>query len=144
MNVRRNAEAGAPCQRCFALWDGGHIDAEMVQPLPSCPSIGLNRERQCSDCQAAETLLKLGMVATVDLKAFVNGDEKAADDYESGFQMARICVGNDRMEQYRLPGVPMGLVKMGLVRPNAPGDFDAHLKWMDVHIPGWMTRREDP
>lgn len=143
MNARRTPAEGTPCQRCFGLWEGGHIDAEMVQPLPSCPSIGLNRERQCPDCQAAETLLKLGMIGRVDLKGFVRGDDRATKDYESAFIMARIAVGNDRMEQYRLPGVPMGLVKMGLVRPSAPGDFDKQLKWMDVHIPGWMERRED-
>lgn len=130
-----NTTADKPCQRCFALWVGGHIVGEMVQPLPACPSIGLNREEQCPDCQAAETLLKVGMPIKVDLGAFVRGDEQAADDYWTGFRMARVAVGNDRMEQYRLPGVPMGLVQMKLMRPSAPGDFEKHLKWMDTHIP---------
>jgi len=124
-----------PCQRCFALWVGGHVVAEMVQPLPTCPSIGLNGERQCPDCQAAETLLRLGMPIKVDLGAFMRGDERAIDDYWTGFRMARVCTGNDRMEAIRLPGVPMGLIKSGLMRPSAPGDFKKHMKWMDVHMP---------
>ncbi len=45
--------------------------------------------------------------------------------------MARVAVGNDRMEQYRLPGVPMGLVGEKLVRANEPGDFDNQLEWLE-------------
>lgn len=131
----RNEEAmNNPCVRCFALYVGAHLVGEMVRPLPRHPSIGLNGEDQCPDCQAAETLLKLGII-TVDLRAFMRGNEKAIDDYFVAFRMARIAIGNERMEQFRLPGAQMGLVKMGIMRPSAPGDFEKHMRWMDVHIP---------
>jgi hypothetical protein len=45
--------------------------------------------------------------------------------------MARLAVGNDRMEQYRLPGVPMGLVQQRLVRPSEDGDFEDQLAWLE-------------
>jgi hypothetical protein len=47
------------------------------------------------------------------------------------FEMARIAVGNERQEQYRLPGVPMGLVKDGLVRASKVGDLKAQHAWLD-------------
>ena len=75
------------------------------------------RQRQCFDCQSADTLLKMGII---------QGGVK--DD--TAFEMARIAVGNDRQEQYRLPGVPMGLVLERLVRPSAPGDFENQLAWL--------------
>lgn len=49
------------------------------------------------------------------------------------FEMARIAVANDRQDQYRIPGAPMGLVRMGLVRPSEPDDFEEQRNWMDRH-----------
>lgn len=47
------------------------------------------------------------------------------------FAMARIAVGNDRQEQLRMPGFPMGLVLYGIMRPSQPGDFETLLDWHD-------------
>lgn len=66
----------------------------------------------CFDCGAADTVLR--MIPSTP-----------------GFVAARIAVGNDRQEQYRLPGVPMGLVKQGLVKPSKPGDLEKHYKWLE-------------
>lgn len=85
-------------------------------PLPPAPPTSKRRERPepiCHDCQSAETLVRLGFVPK--------------------FTMARIAVGNDRQEQFRLPGVPMGLVQAGLVRPSAKGDFERQLAWLDAY-----------
>jgi hypothetical protein len=59
------------------------------------------------------------------------------------FVAARIAVGNERQEQYRLPGVPMGLVAAGYVRPSAPGDFERQLRWLDEHH-WWGIREPEP
>ena len=45
--------------------------------------------------------------------------------------MARIAVGNDRQEQYRLPGVPMGLAMDGQIRKSKPGDLEDQHAWLD-------------
>jgi len=37
----------------------------------------------------------------------------------------------------RLPGAPLGLVKAGLMRPSAEGDFEEHLAWLDRIEPDW-------
>jgi hypothetical protein len=55
--------------------------------------------------------------------------------------MARIAVGNDRQEQYRLPGVPLGLVAQHYVRPSKAGDLKRHHAWLDAHR--WFGLRED-
>ena len=49
--------------------------------------------------------------------------------------MARVAVGNDRLEQYRLPGVPMGLAhpSFNLVRTSMPGDLQEIHAWLDAH-----------
>ena len=65
----------------------------------------------CHDCASADTLVKIGTVPT--------------------WSMARVAVGNDRMDQYRLPGAPMGLVLERLVLPNEEGDFDDQLEWLE-------------
>ena len=48
--------------------------------------------------------------------------------------MARTATGNDRMEQLRLPGAPMGLVLAGYMKPSELGEFERHLKWLDEHV----------
>jgi hypothetical protein len=104
-----------PCSRCLALARKGVIRTETVQPLPkgAFAPLGLNRQKCCFDCASADTLLRFPKSGVAD------------------FTMARIAVGNDRQEQYRLPGVPMGLVKAGFVRPSKPGDFEKHIAWLD-------------
>lgn len=46
------------------------------------------------------------------------------------FTMARIAVANDRQDQYRIPGVRMGLVLEGLP-VSYPGDMEDQHAWLD-------------
>jgi hypothetical protein len=107
------------CPRCKALAVAGRIRAETVQRLPegAAAPMGLNGQKECYDCASAETLLRIGVVVGG------NRDEQA-------FEMARIVVGNDRQEQYRAPGIPMGLVQLNLMRPSAPGDLAKQYAWL--------------
>lgn len=92
----------------------------MIQPLPqgAAAPLGIRDNKKCCyDCASADTLIKLGH--------FSNDDQ--------GFFMARVAVGNERSDQYRLPGAPMGLVLAHIVRPSAPGDFETHLAWLKAH-----------
>lgn len=104
-----------PCPRCLELKMQGHLRTEMVQPLPegAAAPLGLDRRKCCYDCASADTLIKMKYVPT--------------------FDMARIAVGNERQEQYRLPGIPMGLVGERLVRPSQPGDFEKQHEWLEAH-----------
>jgi hypothetical protein len=101
------------CRRCLALARTGALRMEVVQPLAAAPWAPFARDGSgpcCADCAAADTLMRL---------------------FGLSFLAARIATGNERQEQYRLPSVPMGLVKAGLVRPSAHGDFETHLAWLD-------------
>lgn len=104
-----------PCPRCLPLAQEGDIRWEMVQPLPSGAYAPLAKvpggKPCCWDCAAADTLLRLRRAPN--------------------FLAARIAVGNDRQEQYRLPGAPMGLVQEGVVRASAPGDLERHHAWLE-------------
>ena len=87
------------CPRCLALALAGKIRLETVQRLPEGAFAPLARDRTgkcCRDCGAADALL-------------------SAQPSVPGFVAARIAVGNDRQAQYRLPNVPLGLVKAGLM-----------------------------
>lgn len=108
-----------PCPRCAELALEQKIRAETVQPLPEAPfaPVGVDGRKCCFDCQSADNIVKLGIVP-------------GPWDKQS-FLMARIAVGNDRQEQYRLPGIPIGLVMAGHVRPSKRGDFEKQLKWLD-------------
>jgi hypothetical protein len=64
-------------------------------------------------------MVKMGVILSRDDKSMTH------------FLMARIAVGNDRQEQYRLPGAPMGLVKAGFVKASKKGDLQAQWDWMD-------------
>lgn len=109
-----------PCPRCLPLAQAGRFCLETVQrlpqgawapravPTPEVPYAG----PCCLDCGAADTVLRL-IPST------------------PGFVAARIAVGADRQEQYRLPGVLMGLVKQGLMRPSKPGDMEEHHRWLE-------------
>jgi hypothetical protein len=99
---------------CLVLAQQQRIRMEMVQRLPEgvlAPTLKKDGRRCCFDCAAAETVERV-----VGLPSFV---------------AARIAVGNDRQSQYRLPGVPMGLVMAGLVRPSAPGDLHDQHRWLE-------------
>ena len=99
-----------PCPLCMD--SRGFIRREMIQPLPegAWAPLDMDGDKCCFDCQAAHTLMKV-----VGLN----------------FEQARIAVGNDRQEQYRLPGAPLGLVASGLVRPSKPGDLDRQHAWLE-------------
>lgn len=104
-----------PCPRCLRLAREGVLRAEMVQRMPAAAFAPLARDgsgKCCRDCGAADALT--GLSSSLD------------------FEMARVAVGNDRQEQYRLPGAPMGLVKVGIMAPSAPGDLERHHAWLDA------------
>ncbi len=108
-----NLEA-EPCPRCLGLAREGKLRLECVMPLPPGAMAPLAVDRSgkcCFDCAAADTVMRFNMGVP-------------------GFGAARIAVGNDRQEQFRLPGVPLGLVKAGLVRPSKAGDLERHLAWL--------------
>lgn len=86
--------------------------SEAVQPLleGALAPRGLDGNPQCHDCASAGTLCRFNKALTWD--------------------MARTAVSNDRQEQYRLPGVMMGMVKLGLAKPSKPGDLDRQIKWL--------------
>ena len=117
--MKKMLMTSTPCPRCRDLAERGLIRAETVQRLPqgAAAPLGLNRQKECLDCASAETLIRFGFMG-----------EKIHD--EDHFIMARIAVGNDRQEQYRLPGAPLGLVASGLVRPSAPGDLEEQVVWL--------------
>lgn len=107
--------SGEPCITCVRLSFNGHMRGEAIQPVPStAPPLSRNDNTPCCrDCALAETLVSLG--------------------YVPNFEMARTVVANDRQEQLRLPGAPMGLVAMGMMLPNQDGDLDRHHVWLREH-----------
>lgn len=124
-NPRMPAKLSAePCPRCLALAKERAIRTETVQRLPAglgvAPVARDGSGACCFDCGSADALLGFGGLT---------------------FTMARIAVGNDRQEQYRLPGFPGGLVKMGLMRPSAPGDLDEQYDWLEKH--NWFEIEDD-
>lgn len=106
---------GEPCMRCVRLSFNGRMRTEAIQPIPQ-PAPPRSREGNipcCRDCALADALVGMGYVPT--------------------FEMARVVVANDRQEQLRLPGAPMGLVQMGLMLPNREGDLERHHTWLAGH-----------
>ena len=104
-----------PCPRCLELAQTGRIRTETVQRLPEglgvAPRARDGSGKCCFDCASADGLLQRVSGMT--------------------FEMARIAVGNDRQEQYRLPGVPMGLAMDGQIRKSAPGDLEDQHAWLE-------------
>lgn len=116
--MKAKIERAIPCPRCAPIFERGGLRREVVQPLPPGAMAPLAQDgsgKCCYDCASADTLVRLRLGAN--------------------FEMARIAVGNDRQDQYRLPGAPLGLVALGLVRPSAQGDFEMHLRWLDRALP---------
>jgi hypothetical protein len=100
------------CPTCISAFWEHHLAREMIQRLPElAPPMNYQRQPWCWDCSSALMVARL---------------YPALD-----WNMARTAVGNDRREQYRLPGAPLpGLVNAGLVRKNAPGDLEDQYRWM--------------
>jgi hypothetical protein len=104
-------ETGETCPSCLRAFFADKIRGEAVQPLPAHAGPLDNEGKPwCHDCATAELLRRIGNVPTWD--------------------MARTAVGNDRQEQYRLPGAPIGLVGRGLMKPNVHGDLARHYEWL--------------
>lgn len=130
---------GAPCPRCLPLAFNDQIDIEHVQPLPEPGLAPLAVDGSgpcCFDCQAADTVLKIlsrdPRKARPHLSKLIFKNVLTCEAASAGmdFPMARVAVGNDRSDQYRLPGAPMGLVLEGWMRASKPGEFERHLAWM--------------
>jgi len=119
-------DGGTPCPRCLKLARLGGIRFETVMPLH--PESVMNAQaldgsgKCCKDCESADLVTRL--MPALD------------------FLMARVAVGNDRQDQFRLPGAPMGLVLEGWVRPSQKGDLEKHLKWLDTYIPDWKESED--
>lgn len=98
--------------RCVRLAFHGQMRTEAIQPVPAVapPLSREDNSRCCRDCALADGLVAMQYVPT--------------------FEMARVVVANDRQEQLRLPGAPMGLVYQGLMQPNADGDLERHHAWL--------------
>lgn len=103
-----------PCPRCFELAKARRLRVEPVQRLPLGLGVApLARDgsgKCCFDCAFADRLVTSGMT----------------------FEMSRIAVANCRQEQYRLPGVRMGLVLNGM-RVSKPGDLEDQHAWLNRH-----------
>lgn len=104
--------SGIPCPICSPMAPRT-IWWSMVMPLPDGVLAPLSRYEGgscCHDCAAAETMIGLGIVPD--------------------FDMARVAVGNDRLESLRLPGGRyFGLILLGIARPSMHGDLGTLLSW---------------
>lgn len=119
------------CPRCLPLTMFGALRVEMVMPLPKGDGVAPHARDGsgpcCFDCAAAD-----GLWRAVLPGKYAPISERRGERPDAGwFLMARIAVGNDRAEQMRLPGCPMGLVYFGLVNPSRPGDLDRHYAWLN-------------
>lgn len=137
-----------PCPRCLALAFNDQIRPETVMPIPSpapplaVEDVGTSMAGTpiCHDCQAAENLAKLDILA-----AWVadepGGIKRPYKPKGMAFSSRRIVVGNERQEQLRLPeGMRphFGLVRIGLVRMTEGEEaLERHCAWLDQAMPGW-------
>jgi hypothetical protein len=121
-------DVAKPCPRCLALYEAGKIRGETVMPLPEQTPpraiYGAFRGQPCCfDCQAADNLIKCGLIPGP-------GD---GVDQGSSFVAARIVVGNERQELFRMPGYRGTNNINKLLRQNKPGDLGRHQDWLDLH-----------
>lgn len=118
---------GEACPRCLAPTIGGALWPEMVMPLPQdAPPLARDGSGPCChDCAAADGLNAIALPGKYE--HLQHGDPET----RTWWLMARVAVGNDRIEQLRLPGAPMGLVFYGLMAPSKRGDYEAHRAWLD-------------
>lgn len=111
-------EEGDPCPRCYPLAGFGHIRWESVMPLRGGSLDALAPDGSgpcCIDCAAADRLHKT-----------MPGME---------FHSMRTCTGEDRVQQMRIPGAPLGLIQAGMMEPNKPGDWERHQAWLNERVP---------
>ena len=124
------------CTRCFSLAFAGRIRAETVMPLPeSAPPMAIEDCGEhsppntpiCHDCQAAENLAKLSVLAAW-VATEPGGLKRPWRPEGMGVADRRIVSGNERQEQLRLPAgmrPHFGLVREGLVKATVdPPDYD--------------------
>ena len=126
-NMNKNQQAGTvfdratnePCPVCMTMaMDFGQLRREAVMPLPKYGPVSVNGVKICFDCQAAENLVKYGILFD--------------------FEPARTAVANERQETLRLPlGMAQlrGMCMEGLIKPASEDDFDNHLAWLDNVYP---------
>lgn len=113
-SLTRSPLSDTPCPMCMRARERYLIREEQIQRLPQgawAPLSRTSHEKCCFDCAAADTLVRLHQIL----------------DWEQ----ARTAVGNERSEQYRAPGMPMGLVALGYVRPSRPGDLEEQMEWIE-------------
>lgn len=147
VKLRVDASASGPpgklseqaCPHCLRLAREGSIDSEMVQRLPEgvwAPTLKSYRAARCTVHEECAADPEMGRACALADGRRCCRDCAAAELVillagAPGFIAARIAVGSDRREQYRLPGMNMGLVAAGLMLPSAPGDFEDQLRWLD-------------
>lgn len=132
------------CPRCLPLALAHKIQLESVQRLPEGAWAPRSKDPEskpcCIDCSAADLLVRM--------QTYQRGAKKGEpwdDDVRTGresmltFEMARIAVSNDRCEQYRLPGVRMGLVLAGITKPSERGDLEEQYAWLETQP--WYAER---
>lgn len=105
-----------PCPLCLKLFEDNKLRLETIQRLPKGALAPLDSDgnKICWDCNTAFTLCKLG-----------NGTFE---------QHNRIAVANDRQEQYRAPGSPIGLAQKQMLMKNEEGDLEDQHRWLDEVI----------
>ena len=128
---------GPACHRCLTLSLGDHVWPEMVMPLPQehAPLARDGSGPCCFDCASADSLWR----AVLSPQYAQITDASWRD--ETWFVMARVAVGNDRLESMRLPLVPRGLIYFGVMAPSDHGDLEKHSAWLDSL--GFFTQGSD-
>lgn len=114
MNSVFNQASDRECPTCVKLAFEDVIDREAIMPLSPFPAISIySKERICPDCQAAENLVKAGILPE--------------------FNMARVAVASERLEHLRLPfgmSEHMGMTKSRLMKPCSVEDLEKHQDWL--------------
>lgn len=135
-----NLAVPQPCPRCLSLAFHGLIRAETVMPIPNTPPLAIEDLGEhspagspiCHDCQAAENLSKLGVLAS--WVSTEPGGNKRPMPEGLDFTARRIVIGNERQEQLRLPeGIRghFGLVREGRVMASqGENALEDHHAWL--------------
>ncbi len=106
-----------PCPICLEYYHNNEISREMVMPLPKYPPTLWTGEKCCSDCNSAQTLIRLQGLTHI---------------------MNRLAVGNERMTSHRLPlelNQQIGLTSHGVMKVSGEDDFDGHITWLNEVLP---------
>lgn len=111
-----------PCPRCIdAAHKGMRVEAIQRLPQGAFAPLGFDGRKCCDDCSATDNLRP----------HVFPGPDHDDQDADRAWQATRITVANHRQESMRLPGVPMGLGKMGRARNSVSGELPAHLEWLE-------------